>query len=72
MKSSTLKRVVLCILLILVGGLWWYLLASHQSNKKTEERFFPHRPTNIHSMFDEAFIEMEHREKDMQEMFNNL
>ncbi len=71
MKSSTLKRVALCILLLLVGAVWWYLLANHQHHKKVERSLLPHRYT-ANSIFEDTIKEMEEKEKEMNNLFNDM
>jgi len=71
MKSSTLKRVALCVLLLIIGGIWWYLLANHQFHKRAIEERFPHRPY-YDSMFFDPMADFRHREKHMEDMFNDL
>jgi hypothetical protein len=71
MKSSTLKRITICILLLFVGVIWWYLLANHQHHKRQNKEFFPHRH-NINSIFEDSFNEFEQREKEMNDLFNDM
>ncbi len=71
MKSSTLKRVALCVLLLIIGGIWWYLLANHQFHKRAIEERFPHRPY-YDSMFFDPMADFRHREKHMENMFEDL
>jgi hypothetical protein len=71
MKSSTLKRITICILLLFVGVIWWYLLANHQHHKRPNKEFFPHRH-NINSIFEDSFNEFEQREKEMNDLFNDM
>lgn len=71
MKSSARKRIALCIWLLIVGGFWWYLLAKHQYRDPSTDAIKQHRPW-IHSIFEESMKEFKHREKEMNDMFNDL
>ena len=72
MKSSTLKRVVVCVLLLIIGGIWWYLLANHQFHKRAIEERFSHRPPQMDSMFYNPMEDFRHRERDMEDMRDNM
>jgi len=71
MKSSTRKRIALCILILIVGALWWYLLATHQYTKPSH-KMINHREPWIHSMFERSIDEFKHREQEINNMFNEL
>ena len=70
-KSSMLKRVAVWVLLLIIGGILWYLLARHQFHKRAREDNFLHWHY-MDSMFYEPMDDFRHRERRMENMFNDM
>ena len=74
MKSSTLKRVILCVLLFIIGGIWWYFLANHQFHKWAIEERVPglRYGDHIKDRQRNPFDELRHQEEQMEKEFRNM
>ncbi len=74
MKSSTLKRVILCVLLFIIGGIWWYFLANHQFHKWAIEERIPllRYGHHLRDKQKNPFEELRHQEEQMEKEFRNM